>query len=106
MFDSVSIGSEMMSKLRFDTLWNEQQKQTMEKGFLETYSQFLCNGQLNFNGTMRLEFELPIYNWLIINKYKTNTVETRSYFSQYQENWHYDKDLELIKEIKELMKFD
>jgi hypothetical protein len=105
-FDGVSIGQEVLSKLWFTTEWSETQKKTLSDEFVQTYSRFLCHGKMNFNGVIELDFELPIYNWLIFNKYKTDRVEAKSYFSQYQENWHYEQDIQLIKEIKELMKFD
>lgn len=104
-FDDVSVGQEILSKLWFETEWTALQKQTQDNRFIDQYSRFLSNGNMNFNGKIDLAFELPIYNWLIINKYKTNFAEARSYFSQYQESWHYEKDLEIIKEIKELMNF-
>jgi hypothetical protein len=105
-FDAVSIGQEIMSKLWIDVEWDDSKKQNMDADFLQTYSRFLCHGKMNFNGAITLEFDLPVYNWLIINKYKIQSIENKSYFSQYQENWHYEPDIRLIKEIKELMKFD
>lgn len=105
-FDKVSIGPQIMGKLWFDTEWSDTQKLSLDQEFTQTYSHFLCHGKMNFNGIINLTFDLPVYNWLIINKYKTDTIENISYFSQYQKNWHYEEDRELIKEIKGLMKFD
>jgi hypothetical protein len=105
-FDSVSIGRRIMSNLWFDSEWSELQKQINDLDFIQQNSRFLCYGRMGFNGRIKLDFEFPIYNWLIINKYKLESIEKKSYFSQYQENWHYERDFELIKEIKDLMKFD
>lgn len=104
-FDNVSIGQKIMSELQFCSEWSDMQLQHADQEFINQYTNFLCNGRLGFNGYVKIDFTIPVYNWLILNKFKLEKKEL-SYFSQYTENFHYEKDLELIKEIKELMNFD
>ena len=75
------------------------------KEFIDTYSKIQCYGMMNFNGSIVIEFDTPIYNWLIISKYKVPITDT-TYFSNYSARWHYDEDFKIIKEIKELIQFD
>jgi hypothetical protein len=103
-FEDVTVGSEIINKLFFKTVWTKQQLQTMAPGVLLQMSTVSCsNRTMNFNSIFSLEFETPILNWLTIAKYK-KTLENSSYFSNYSSRWHYEKDLELIEEIKELIK--
>jgi len=103
-FNDVTVGSEIMSKLFFKTIWTEQQLQTTAPDMLLQMSKISCHsGTMNFNSIFSLEFETPILNWLTIAKYK-QPLENNAYFSNYSLRWHYEKDIELINEIKELMK--
>jgi len=88
LFDDVSIGDEIKNQLTMHTYTGH--------GNLQTY------GLMNFNGHIDLEFETPVYDWLILSKYKKE-VKDAAFFSNYTTRWHYDKDIELIKEIKVLM---
>ena len=60
------------------------------------------NRAMNFNSIFTLEFETPILNWLTIAKYKQPVKDT-AYFSNHTLRWHYDEDLKLIEEIKQLI---
>jgi hypothetical protein len=103
-FEDITVGSEIMNKLFFTTVWTEKQLQTMAPDVLLQMSTIHCqNSTMNFNSIFNLEFETPILNWLTIAKYKKPS-ENNTYFSNYSLRWHYEKDLELIEEIKELMK--
>ena len=103
-FEDITIGSELMNKLFFKTMWTNTQLQTMTAEALDQMSKISCqDGIMNFNSTFTLEFDLPILNWLTVAKYK-EPAETTSYFSSYALRWHYEEDLKLIKEIKQLIK--
>lgn len=104
-FDEVSIGQELLSSLMFHNEWSDHQRNIEKSEFIDRYSHFCSNGLMSFNGSIDIKFELPIYNWLITKKFKVPKVDA-AYFSNYSLRWHYDRDLELIKEIKELMKLD
>lgn len=104
-FNEVSIGEKLMSQLLFNTEWSDHQKTNASEEFISLYSKFFCQGRLSFNGYIDLQFTTPIYNWLIIKKYKIEQIES-SYFSNYSKNWHYEEDLRLINEIKGLMHLD
>jgi hypothetical protein len=104
-FDGISIGEHIMSQLVFTTSWSDLQKINHGKDFVDQYSSIKTNGMMNFNGEISLNFSLPIMNWLILNKYKVSVTDA-AYFSNYSLRWHYEKDLELLKQIKELMNLD
>lgn len=102
-FEDITVGSELMNKLFFKTVWTNTQRQTMPVNALEQMSKISCqDGIMNFNSAFTLEFELPILNWLTIVKYK-EPAENASYFSNHALRWHYDEDLKLIEEIKKLI---
>jgi hypothetical protein len=104
-FNAVSIGEALKSKLIFNTEWTDLQIQQNTQEFIDTYNKIQCYGMMNFNGSITIEFDTPIYNWLILSKYKVPITDT-AYFSNYSARWHYDEDLKIIKEIKELIQFD
>lgn len=104
-FDDVSVGSEFLSSLVFCSEWSDQQLALQEQDFLNKWSRFPSNGMMSFNGCIEIDFEVPVYTWLIPKKYKVPRTDA-AYFSNYSLRWHYEKDLELIEEIKELMNFD
>lgn len=102
-FDDVSI-EHLKSKLIFTTDWTTNQYITESTDFINTYSVFNSNGRMSFNGCICLNFETPVYNWLIPAKFKTLQVKT-AYFSSSTQRWHYDADKKIIEEIKTIMKF-
>jgi len=104
-FNEVSIGESMKSKLIFNTKWSDLQIEQNTQEFIDTYSTIQCYGMMNFNGSIAIEFDTPVYNWLIFSKYKVPMTDT-AYFSNYSSRWHYDNDLKVIEEIKELINFD
>jgi hypothetical protein len=103
-FDDVSIGEHLKSKLLFIANWTNNQKILHDKEFINNYSKLYSNGRMAFNGIIELEFETPVYNWLIPSKYKSAMIKT-SYFSGSTQRWHYEEDIKLINEIKQIMKF-
>jgi hypothetical protein len=105
LFNEVSIGETLKSKLIFNTRWTDLQQQHNTQEFIDTYSKIQCYGMMNFNGSITIDFDTPVYNWLIFNKYKVPMTDT-AYFSNYSARWHYEEDLNVIKEIKELIDFD
>jgi hypothetical protein len=105
-FDDVTIGQHKIQQLQFRTKWTHQQILDLDADFLAQRSQFACNGYMGFNGTVDLEFWTPIMEWLGVYKYKTDLNSNIAYFSGFDQRWHYDNDLELIREIRELMQFE
>lgn len=103
-FDDVTVGDELMSQLFFQTCWTDAQLQTIPEDQLAAMNQTSAKcGIMNFNSTLDIEFETPIFNWLTIAKYK-KPVEKTTYFSNHALRWHYEEDLKLIEEIKQLIK--
>jgi hypothetical protein len=105
-FEDVGIGIDLKSQLEFVTDWCPFQLQDHDNEFIEKYSRFPSNGIMAFNGTISLDFETPILNWLIIKKFCVPINEDAAYFSNFSARWHYAQDLELINSIKQLMNFD
>ena len=104
-FNAVSIGEKVKSELIFRTNWSKLQHEHNANEFIDTYSDFQCHGAMNFNGEINLQFDTPVYNWLTFSKYKVPLTDT-AYFSNYSSRWHYEEDLQVIEEIKELLNFD
>lgn len=106
-FDGVSAGTEILSKLQFNTVWTQTQLATLDPEFIKQYSSInSCNGMLNFNGAINLEFQTPVYNWLTLAKYRGPVSGKESYFSNHSIRWNYDQDLVLLEEIRNLMGID
>jgi hypothetical protein len=102
-FEDITIGSEIMNKLFFNTVWTNAQLQTIDSDLLLQMSKISChNGAMNFNSIFDLEFETPIFNWLTIAKYK-QPIDSLAYFSNHTLRWHYTEDLQLLEEIKRLI---
>ena len=104
-FNQVTIGEKFKSELIFDTHWTSLQLERESPEFINKYSKIQCYGAMNFNGEIHMKFETPVYNWLIFSKYKVAMTDT-AYFSNYSSRWHYEEDLKVIEEIKELINFD
>lgn len=103
-FNDVTIGLHLKSKLLFQTDWTPNQLILHDSEFINKHSAFNCNGKITFNGYIELQFDTPVYNWLIINKYKTPITKT-AYFSSSTQRWHYEQDVKILEEIKHLMNF-
>ena len=103
-FDGVSIGH-LKNNLPFFTSWTPHQIQNESYEFLEKYSLLdYSNGIMVFNGELVFEYTTPIYDFLILKKFKVDYNKNLTYFSNYTETFHYDTALEIIKEIEEIIK--
>lgn len=104
-FDDVSIGHKLRANLKFLSNPTEQQKQDSQ--WMKTFAVIdNCDGWMNFNGMIGFCYEWPVYDWLIVNKFRIDQTHSQAYFSGYSSRWHYDEDIKLIAEIKNLMKLD
>lgn len=61
-------------------------------------------GSMNYNGYFFLNFNLPLYNSLIDQKYKKEIDLEKSYFSNYTKVFHYEEEIELINKIEHKLK--
>lgn len=61
------------------------------------------NGTMYFNGYFTFEYTQPVLNSIINQKFKQPVNNEKSYFSNYTELFHYEKDLKLIEEITEIL---
>jgi hypothetical protein len=101
--DQVSIGKELHSNLIFVTNWASEQLTQNSEEFIKKYSVIEnCMGQMNFNGTINFDFEVPVYEWLIkekfINPSKKFTLNTYSG----QGKFDYEYILNKINSMKQL----
>lgn len=101
-FDDVSIDL-IMSDLTFISKWNPDSNPDQVKNFSIINN---CNGSMNFNGVISLEFDTPVYDWLIIKKYKKPIDKNIAYFSNHTARWHYEEDIKILNDIKGLMQID
>lgn len=106
LFEGVGLGVHLRSQLEFETHWRPFQLEDHDADFVEQHSRLLSNGMMTFNGSIRIDFETPVLNWLTVKKFRVPINEDTAYFSNYSARWHYDQDLELINRIKQLMNFD
>lgn len=106
-FDKVSIGKKLRSQLSFHTIWNEHQLLTQSQNFIEQFS-FIkeTDGWMAFNGKIVFDFKTPIYDWLIIEKYKVENAKNKAFYSNFETRWQYDPDLLVLDDIRKLMGFN
>jgi hypothetical protein len=64
-FDDVSVDN-IISELTFISRWTQYSDPEQVKIFSTINN---CNGLMNFNGVIRLEFDTPVYDWLIKEKF-------------------------------------
>jgi hypothetical protein len=95
-FDQVSIGKKLKAELEFVA-----QHQDQSVSIINT-----SNGWMTYNGFIKLNFETPIYNWLIINKFKLEEKENKAFYSNFTKRWHYEQDIAVLDEIRKIMEFD
>lgn len=68
--DQASIGKELHSNLIFVTNWTSEQLTHNSEEFIKKYSVIEnCMGQMNFNGAINFNFGVPVYEWLIKEKF-------------------------------------
>lgn len=104
-FDQVSIGEHLKSQLKFKTFWTDTQLRNEDPEFLKKYAELNSFGVMTFNGEISIDYTTPVYDWLILNKYKVPMLET-AFYSNYSLRWHYEDDVNLINEIKKLLEFN
>lgn len=106
LFNGVSIGHETIKKTSFNNTWTEHQLKTNSAEFIK---EFTClpysSGRLSFNGSITINFTVPVYNWIIDQRFKVSQTNS-AYFSDYSSRWHYDQDIKILHEIKKLMKLN
>ena len=61
-------------------------------------------GCMNYNGYFFVNFNLPLYNSLINQKYKKDVDVAKSYFSNYTKVFHYEEEIEFINKIEQKLK--
>jgi hypothetical protein len=64
-FDNVSVDN-IISVLPFISKWTQDSDPEQVKNFSMINN---CNGLMNFNGVIGLEFDIPVYDWLIKEKF-------------------------------------
>ena len=101
-FDDVSVDN-IVSGLTFISKWSQGSDPDQVKNFSTINN---CNGLMNFNGVIGLEFDMPVYDWLIVKKYKKPIDKNIAYFSNHTARWHYEEDIRILDEIKNLMDID
>lgn len=103
LFDDVSI-DHLIHLIEYKTNWTPNQLIYEPQENIDNYSKYFNNGMITFNGCMSFEYSIPIYNFLINKKFKTQYENNIAYFSNYTETFHYEKGIEKIAEIRKIIK--
>jgi hypothetical protein len=103
MFDDVSI-DHLLTELKYNVTWTKNQLQYETEEFKSKYGNRNTNGTMSFNGAFTFEYSVPVYDFLIDAKYKQEHDTNRSYFSNNTETFHYESGLEIVQEIKNIIK--
>lgn len=61
------------------------------------------NNTMYYNGFFEFDYQLPLLNSIINQKFKMPIDSEKSYFSNYTKVFHYDEELILIEEIKNIL---
>jgi len=59
---------------------------------------------MNYNGYFCFGFDLPLYNSIILSKFKNPSAKEISYFSNYTKVFHYEGEKKIIEDIKNILK--
>lgn len=101
--DQVSIGEELRSNLIFVTKWSDEQLAHSTEEFIKQYSVIKnCMGQLNFNGIINFNFEVPVYEWLIKEKFINPSKKFTLNMHSGQGKFDYEYILNKINSMKQL----
>ena len=101
--DQVSIGKELLSNLIFVTNWSSEQLTQNSQEFIKKYSVIEnCMGQMNFNGTINFDFEVPVYEWLIKEKFINPSKKSTLKMYSGQGKFDYEYILNKINYMKQL----
>ena len=101
--DQVSIGEELCSNLIFVTNWSSEQLTQNSEEFIKKYSVIEnCMGQMNFNGTINFDFEVPVYEWLIKEKFINPSKKSTLKMYGGQNKFDYEYILNKINYMKQL----
>ncbi len=99
-FDDVSIDN-VRHELTFISRWNEKSDLEQVKNF-STINH--CNGLMNFNGVIELEFDTPVYSWLINEKFIKKNVANNPIFNKSgNRRFDYKYVLDKINKIKQII---
>jgi hypothetical protein len=96
-FNDVSI-LDILQKTPYKVEFTGQQKKE------EVPDPLYLDNEICYNGAWSCDVFLPIYNWIIVKKFKQDIQPGISEFSDYSKLFHYSKEEKIIKEIKELLK--
>ena len=99
-FDDVSVDN-IISGLTFISKWSQDSDPEQVKNFSTIKN---CNGQMNFNGVIELEFDTPVYDWLIKEKFiKTQSINDTIVDRSGNRRFDYKYILNQISKIKQII---
>jgi hypothetical protein len=99
-FDDVSIDT-IKHELTFISKWNERSDPEQIKNFSRIDN---CNGFMNFNGVIGLEFDTPVYSWLIKEKFiKKQLLNDVIFNKSGNRKFDYEYILNQIDKIKQII---
>jgi hypothetical protein len=100
-FDDVSVDRIIISGLTFISKWNQDSDPEQVKNFSTINN---CNGLMNFNGVIGLEFDTPVYSWLIKEKFiKKQLADDVVFNKSGNRRFDYKYILDKIDKIKQII---
>ena len=103
-FNDVSV-KDLLYSTNFVTNWTPWQLQLQSPEFINEYSEFRFTGSIVFNGIIKFLWKMPIYNFIIEQKFKKPYDPSIAYFSNTSELFHYEHGLKYLTDIKKLLEF-
>jgi len=99
-FDDVSV-DDIRFGLTFISKWNQDSDPEQVKNFSTIDN---CNGHMNFNGVIGLEFDTPVYSWLIKEKFiKKQSLDNAIFDKSGNRRFDYKYILDKIDKIKQII---
>ena len=99
-FDDVSL-EHIINELTFISNWEEGSDLNLIQNFSVIDN---CAGQLNFNGIIKLEFDTPVYSWLIKEKFiKKQSLDNAVFNKSGNRRFDYKYILDKIDKIKQII---
>ena len=91
----------IINELTFVSNWDEGSDLNLIQNFSVIDN---CAGQLNFNGIIKLEFDTPVYSWLIKEKFiKKQPLNNAVFNKSGNRRFDYKYILDKIDKIKQII---
>ena len=87
-----------------DVEFNELAYKKIFFQYENSHDPIYLNSLVGFNGEFVIAFTRDIYSWLTLLKFKHDIITDEEQFTNITQLYHYEKEVPLINEIKDLLK--